>query len=452
MQDLIQRSHQLKQELTDFVLDAEGDLAVALERFSADQLARAQNQTFNSQSMVIDRFLVEGEINDQTPIDVFAKTQVDLSDADRRLLEQWKQGFVGLFAIQQVLPDGFELMNWLTTKPYTVRLMAQPQQDVARLKEGEILLAHLVPLNETDWIFFSNWTALGKLGKPKLAVAIGNFKQSYKPYLYSGAPDLLEEAWQSVERYHHEFIDFFGSDEVTLSGYQLSKQLAEFQERIRKKTLEDAGIDPSKSLSELAEDAGISEEELAETAAAAGTDVKTLDKVLTNKNSTQMVAPQIELPPQLKQAEAITALSHPRWGQLFLVSYPQVKALLTEDSDASPISNKTDAKNKSDATPASIVRRALQDPEMNAFTWHRLAAQYPAQLEALLQSALDRPNFKLSQDLDPLLQEFSKPLEPDLPETASVPLHLHQLFQEALLEVNKNKSKGKTKKKTATGF
>lgn len=451
MQDLIQRSLQLKQDLTDFVLDAEGDLAIALERFSADQLARAQNQTFNSQSMVIDRFLVEGEVNNQTPIDLFGQTQPDLSPSDRQLLAQWKQGFVGLFAIQQVLSDGFELMNWLTTKLYTVKLMAQPQQDVARLKAGEILLAHLVPLNDADWIFFGNWTALGKLGKPKLAVAIGNFKQSYKPYLYSGAPDLLEEAWKSVERYHHEFIDFFGADEVTLSGYQLSKQLAEFQERIRQKTLEAAGIDPSKSLSEMAEEAGISEEELEETAAAAGTDVKTLDKVLTNKNSTQMVAPQIELPPQLKQAEAITALSHPRWGQLFLVSYPQVKALLTEDPAATPTtSDAANAKTGSDS--AAIVRRALQDPEMNAFTWHRLAEQYPAQLEALLQSGLDRPAFNLSQDLDALLQEFSKPLEPELPETASVPLHLHQLFQEALLEVNKNKSKGKTKKKTATGF
>jgi len=38
---------------------------------------------------------------------------------------------------------------------------------------------------------------MGKLGS-KLAVAIGNFKENYKTALYSDAPELLEQAWQSA--------------------------------------------------------------------------------------------------------------------------------------------------------------------------------------------------------------------------------------------------------------
>lgn len=89
---------------------------------------------------------------------------------------------------------------------------------------------------------------------------------------------------------------------------------------------------------------------------------------------------------------------------------------------------------------------------MNAYVWHHLAHQHPKQLEQVLQISLKRPNFDLTQDLDNLLQEFDKPLYPELPEIASVPLHLHNLFQEAVQTVYKSQSKQKIKQKTGTGF
>ena len=69
-----------------------------------------------------------------------------------------------------------------------------------------------------------------------------------------------------------------------------------------------------------------------------------------------------------------------------------------------------------------------------------------------MQTVLERPNFQINRDLEALLQEFNKPIEPDLPEIASVPVHLNNLFQEALTEVNKSSSKSKSKKKTGFGF
>lgn len=115
---------------------------------------------------------------------------------------------------------------------------------------------------------FGKWISLGKLGKPKLAVAIGNFKQNYKSHLYSDAPELLTEAWKSVEKYHQNFIDFFNRDEVTMPGYQLNKKLAEFQELTVQKQLQESGIDQSKSFKELAEESGISKSEIEDTALA----------------------------------------------------------------------------------------------------------------------------------------------------------------------------------------
>ncbi|WP_333172643.1 hypothetical protein [Microcoleus sp. S13_B4] len=439
---MLETAWTLKQNLIDFVLDAEGELAVALEAYAA---ARSSGERYDiaQQNQVIDSFTVEGKVGDKTPIDFFVESQPDLTESDRSLLESWQhRSFTGLFEITQLSPDRFELMNWLTAKHYVVKPnSANFLQEMSRFKLGEILRARIAPLTDDWWILSGPPIAMGKLGKPKLAVAIGNFKQNHKKNLYSDAPELLEQAWESVEQYHEDFIEFFGSDEVTLSGYHLNKQLAEFQEVITKKRLADIGIDESKSLADIVEDAGVDAEEIKAAAiAAAGAELSSVEVASDSDPHSKMVMPKVELPDRFKKAEQVTALSHPRWGQTFLSTYAQFTALLAaEDFSTVPGYEK-------------LVRNYLEDTAINAWIWKRLAKVNPAKLEQLLQTVLQRNNFQLDRDLDALLQEFKKPLEPELPEIASVPLHLHNLFQEALGEVNKSKSKPQEKKKSSKGF
>lgn len=439
MNSVLTHAGELKQALSDFVLDAEGDLAVALESFSASELAGSRPD-MSQRALVVDRFIAEGKVGDRTPIDLFIDAHPDLSESDRQLLQSWRQAFVGLFAITTLLDDGVELMNWTTAKHYTVKQPnANDLSKMARLKVGEILLTQIAPLSATEWMFFSPWTLMGKLGKPKLAVAIGNFKEAYKSHLYSDAPELLEEAWKSVEKYHQDFVDFFGEADITLPGYQLNKKFIEFQEIMTQKRLQEVGLDPSKSLKELADEAGISDDELSEAAQSLGADSKVLEHLITNKASTKMVAPKVDLPDALKRAEAVTVFAHPRWGQMLLPTYSQLTQILEAD-DWAAIPN-----------APKVVHKCLEDKSFNTFVWRRLAQTYPTQLEAILRVVLERPDFKLSRDLDALLVEFDKPLEPELPEIASVPIHLHDLFQEAIAEVSKDKPKGSAKKKSS-GF
>lgn len=440
MDAILDRSRQLKQALIEFVLEAEGELAESLEAYAAAQ-SRRERYDSAQQDLIIDTFVTEGKVGDKTPLDLFLESKPDLSQSDRQLVNNWWRSFIGLFAVTRILPDGFELMNWLTAKHYVVKPNnAQTLQEMRRFKEGEILLTRIAPVSDTYWIFSGPYTAMGKLGKPKLAVAIGNFKENYKNALYSDASDLLEQAWQSVEQYHQQFLDFFGSDEVTLPGYQLNKKIAEFQEIMMQRRFVAAGIDDSKTLAEVAQEAGIEEEEIKAAAEEAGADSKVVSQLFDSKSTTKMVMPKVDLPAELRKAEQVTALSHPRWGQMFLPTYSQFKALLeAEDWQSIEGSEK-------------LIRYYLENPTINAFVWQRLSQQYPAHLEKVLQTVLERPNFKLDRDLDTLLQEFKKPTEPELPESASVPVHLDDLFQEAVAEVNKSKSKGKGQKKASMGF
>ena len=331
MGDVLQRSKELKQALLSYVFDAEGALATALETFSAKHLAQAQPQDIHNRNLVIDRFLSEGKVGDKTPIELFiTDSDSELSADDRQLLTGWHRSFVGLFTVTKILPDGFELMNWLTAKLYTVKPNdPETLAEMQRFKQGEILLTRIAPLTEEIWMFSGPCKPMGSLGKPKLAVAIGNFKQNYKESLYSDAPELLEEAWKSVERYHQDFLDFFGSNEVTLSGYQLGKKITEFQEALTQKKLAEAGIDESKSLADMAEAAGIDQAEIDQVAETMGVNAKAVTTMLNSKEAAaKMVTPKIELPAELKKAENVTVLADPRWGQMFLPTYTQFKQLL----------------------------------------------------------------------------------------------------------------------------
>jgi hypothetical protein len=438
---ILERSHQLKQALVDFVLDAEGELAQALETYAAAQSRRGSGDS-TQQDLIIDSFLTDGKVGDKSPLELFIESHPDLEESDRSLLNSWHHSFIGLFAITNILLDGFELTNWLTDKHYIVKPNnTQILQAISRLKAGEILLTRISPVTDSYWMFSGPYTIMGKLGKPKLAVAIGNFKDNYKSNLYSDAPDLLEEAWQSVEKYHQQFVDFFGTDEITLSGYHLNKKIAEFQEVITEKTLVAAGIDTSKSLAEVVEAAGIGDKEIKAAAQEFGADSNVVSQMFNSKSgNSKMVMPKVDLPAEFKKAEQVTALSHPRWGQMFLPTYSKVQAILAaEDWQSVQGAEK-------------LVRYYLEDKSINAFIWHRLAQQYPTQLENVLQTFLQRPEFHLENDLDTLLQEFHKPIEPELPEIASVPIHLHNLFQEALGDVNKSKPKSKGQQKPAKGF
>lgn len=209
-----------------------------------------------------------------------------------------------------------------------------------------------------------------------------------------------------------------------------------------KRQLSAVGVDDSKSLSELAEEAGVTQAELQEAAQEAGADSTAISELFDrSQGPTKMVIPKVELPAELKKAEQVTVFTHPRWGQMVLPTYMQLKTILeSEDWSSNPAINK-------------LIGKYLEDPTVSAFIWYKLAQLYPTQLEKVLQSFLERPEFELERDLDTLLQDYNKPLEPELPEIASVPLHLHNLFQEALAEVNKSKSKGKGKPKNSTkGF
>ncbi|MGI0494973.1 hypothetical protein ACN4EG_24575 [Alkalinema pantanalense CENA528] len=422
----IDRAEQLKREIIDFIYDTEGEGAIALERYSARQLKQPNPGNWPNRELLLTRFMVEDQTLGETPIETFIQHHPELSSAEQQLLRSWPQAIVSLFEITAVLEDGYyQLQNWLTQRSYSVHLGHTSPEIQTRLQPQEICLVQIAPLEGDRWMALTKPVLLGRLGKPKLAVAIGNFRQCYRRYLYSDAPDLLEESWRSVEQQYHASQEFFGSAIVTLPGRQLNQRLKTFQDHLSDQQLQKAQVNADEILEDAISDA---EDTLTETE----------NQQLKTAKASKMVIPPMELPPNLQQAEEVTMLTHPRWGQCFLASYASLERYLASGKGYS-IEQATQA-----------LRKLFHDPGGPVFIFHHLAEQYPTALETLVQQTLAQPNFTLAQ-LDDQLYAMGKSLDPELPDTASVPLHLHELFQEAFVAVSKAQAK-KTKPSQAKGF
>ena len=333
---LVEQHLAAKKHLTDFVFEAEDEVATALEAYSAEQLSRWNQPTLaglNRTELAVEMFLGEGKVAERTVIDLFLQAHPELSGDIKRAVTQWELSFQGLFVVKTVSKteaggrSRYILMNWLTAKTYRA-IPPQTGDMLERASVGEIILARLVPLADDQWIFSGPLTLLGKLGKPKLAVAIGNFKKWFPQQLYGDAPELKEAAWASVKDHYEEYVDYFGAERITLSGYELNKKLQAYQAKMTEKQLAEAGIDSSKSLKDIAQDAGLSEAETTEAMDALGEESQVAKQLLESQQSLKMVMPKITLPDDLRKAEAVTVLVHPRWGQAFLKEHQQLETLL----------------------------------------------------------------------------------------------------------------------------
>ena len=435
MQDnTIERAIRLKQALVDFVYDAEGELASALETYAAEK-GKKNSYGIKQQSLSLDLFTTDGKIGEQSPLDMFIE-QKDLKDKDLETIKLWRSNFIGLFEIQLIEADYYQLLNWLTAKTYKVYPHpGMSEKETKRWQPGEIILTIIAPIDDRDWFFYSDRIIKGRLSQPKLAVAIGEFRDNYPNFLYADAPELLEQAWESVAVYHQEFVDYMGTDNLTLPGYKLNQKIGELQKRMSQKMLSDAGIDNDKSLAEMLSESGTERAELTETAADLGVDLTAVDRVLENKGKMSMATPKVDLPPEIKQAETVTVFSEPRWGQMFLPNFQKFTDLLAGEN----ITNQ--------ANSNLLLEKYLRKPEANYYIWQQLKQKYPNNLRKLLQNYTNQSDFNLDSGLDKLLLEYDKTSTPELPAVASVPIHLNSLFEAAVAQVQKTKSKSKKKQK-----
>ena len=443
--DRLTLAHRLKQELLDCVLDAEGDLAIALESYTAQELKRLNTSAFKGSDrtdFILDQFLTHRNEDETNAIHHFLAQNPQLSLPEQNLIKSWHQHLLGLFRVEDMQPEVLSIMNWMTQKRYQIAYNPEALSPVLkRLKPKDIIQCRLLPIDEETWMFSGPVLHLGQLGDTKLAVAIGSFRQHHPDSLYADAPDLFEEAWQSVEMMHESFEEFFEHTSLTLSGEDLHRRLKDYQNFLTQKELDSKGLDGKQSLKEVAQEAGVSKDELSERMELLGIDSPKQQQKIEEQTLAQMVRPPLELPKHLRSASSVTLLTDARGGQVFLPRFSAVIKTLESFSDLEPESIQEQ------------FQTELADLEMKPFVWRSLAKTHPQALEECLKITTGNSSFDLNTDLESLLLNYHDRLEPTLPETASVPLHLHELFERAMAQLKPaKKNKKKAKSKVKSGF
>ncbi len=446
MNDRLAQAKVLKQHLLEFVFGADGALAEALERWSAKQSAQLSQSQFQQGGVLTD-FVVDSFITQSKqgqPIAEFLQQHPDLSPEEQQLLQSWERSFLGLFEIDEKTPEGYLLLrNWLTAQSYRVYPNGSESPDLLkRMQPRGILMSRISPLDSEHWFLSGPNLFLGALGKPKLAMAVGNFKRYHPDSLYEDAPELLEEAWRSVVQHYRDFVDYFGSDRLTLPGPKLSQQLTAFQDALAQQKMDQAGVDEQTSIQELAQKSGTNLSAVEEAAENVGANLKTVSSVLQSQGKPRMAPIELEVPEHLRRAEQVTLLVHPEWGQAFLDNYAQIQSLLTE----LPV-----AVGDRQTELTQMLHALLSKSELSPYVWYHFAQEMPQNFSAAFAILLQQPNWQ-STELPQVLESFGHRAEPVLPEVANLPVHLNELFQTAMLDLTKGRAKNKKQAKKKQGF
>jgi hypothetical protein len=137
---IIEKAFNLKQTVVDFIYEAEGELAIALENYAAEK-GKKNSYGIKQQNLTIDLFLTNGAVNQQTPLEIFIQENPQLRSSDREILTHWQNNVIGLFEIKEIQEDSYQLMNWLTEKTYQVfRHSKMSEKEISRWQPGEIIL------------------------------------------------------------------------------------------------------------------------------------------------------------------------------------------------------------------------------------------------------------------------------------------------------------------------
>ncbi|MEM6503661.1 MAG: hypothetical protein AAF685_17715 [Cyanobacteria bacterium P01_C01_bin.89] len=459
---LVEQAEELKEQLLQFVMGAEGKLAQRLEEFTVErsrELAKSPVRHTLTR-FVLDEFLT-GELLDMPcPIEQFIEANPSLSDANVTLIRRWKDTFLGIFVVKKADQGVFTLRNWMTDFSYdVVPTQLQLPADLERLAPKEVVISRLSPLDEDRWIFSGPMYLLGALSKPKLAMAIANLKRHHGEASYGGAPELLEEAWESVASHHQSFLDYFGSDTVTLPGRQLNHQLKQFQDHRTQAQMEQAHIEEKTSLRALVQKAsetngaaGVDLVDVEATAEEVGVDLDSgVGKVAQSLSGsrTQLTSPQVEVPEALQRAKEVTALSDPQWGLVFIKNYGDLKGLIKR------VANRTGEEQKGDQihnqkSDIDSLNQALSNLDIPTFAWIKLANIEPDNFIQAMEKVTGDRHWN-PEKLTELLKSVDRHSKAQLPEVANVPQHLNALFQKVLLDSTK-KAKSSSSRKKKKGF
>jgi hypothetical protein len=248
IQGLIARSRDLKRELIEFAEHKRFDrwLAPIVAQTAAVSDARQRDAQW---IRALDDFVMKFTFPDGDGIiDRFLAARKDLTDADRKLLETWRNGLVdSIFEVRAKSGLSLTLLNLLDDQEYEA-YAAVGAENLWRIGEGEFIVVRLAPLTPAALASPgtpatpATWVISGPMGSTPAAAKRRIVKMaldlaSHAPVIAFTSDDLRDRSRVAMRQDRARFVEFFGADEVVLKTHEAAERINDFRAQAKSAAL-----------------------------------------------------------------------------------------------------------------------------------------------------------------------------------------------------------------------
>jgi hypothetical protein len=357
---LIHRAIELKQKLVDFGRQQFAEVYTQI----LEKIYPNHAELTPDERLAFDIwFVLEHILSDhRTVLSHFIETCED--GADLVLAEQWHMVIQGIFQVRQILAHNhFELFNLVNDVSYTVA--SNPNSPLA-LEKGEFIAAKILPFQDHH-LFVGMIDRLPTRKKNELYTLVAEIQLHNPRMAFIDNKDRIEQAYRIQLDEYQDFVSFFGSDEVILSGTELPEKMREFYHyRYFQKRSQETGA--------------------------------TIARAFQEKYHQLPPSPSFDFLPDLETQTDLGLIYDKTEGMVFLVQYGKFREIFSR-SDFKKIKHWR-----------QTIQGYLEDPAVSSLPFKRMAQEFPENTQAVFNALLKRKQFSFDADL-PFLMKHYKPME-----------------------------------------
>ncbi len=287
--------------------------------------------------------------DDLTVIDRFVSETSDLSEREKGIVLKWKDPVVGLFQVKRTLPDGFVAENLINEVDYTIKPTTIPQRLEQLARPGTFFRAKIIPASDSEYIF-SGVQEFLDISEKEILKRVAQLQMKHPQFAFRDNEERIRRGFELQKKDRELFIEFFGSDEVLTEGRKLPALAHEFMNYRLSKT----------------------------------------EKPLPEGYK----PPEMSFPEGLLKSKDVGIVFDELSGQHYLVNYGLMLNIF-QNPDESKIQRYRED-----------ILTYLKDSTISPHILRRLFFRYPQNAEFIIRKILDRPEFSLKKDFDPLMDEF----------------------------------------------
>ena len=287
--------------------------------------------------------------DDLTVIDRFVSEAADLSEKEKAIVLRWKDPVVGLFQVKRTLPDGFVAENLINEVDYTIKPTTIPQRFEQLARPGAFFRAKIIPASDSEYIF-SGVQEFLDISEKEMLKRVAQLQMKHPQFAFRDNEEKIRRGFELQKKDRELFIEYFGSDEILTEGRKLPALADEFM-----------NYRMSKSEKPLPEG---------------------------------YKPPEMHFPKGLLGSKDVGIIFDELSGQHYLVNYGIILNVF-QNPDESKIQRYRED-----------ILTYLEDQTISPHVLRKLFFRFPQNAQFIVRKILDRPEFSLEKDFDPLMDEF----------------------------------------------